>query len=290
MAWVAVGAAVVGAVVGGVGAKGQQQIVRRENKAADNIADSKNYARMMGNYGTAAAGNLSRWTQSLNNQRHLKNAGSGLEALQVNYQRTKASAMRGTLAQQLQGDERAGQIVASSAAAGVRGSVVDAVNATTELRQSMASESAREASDQQEFDFVKNAEGVYGQMIGGLDGRILLDNLDYRKDVSLHKAKPSSFMGMLQGAMQGYQIGKGIQGAFGSETTTVGDVNRNAAPEAAAPNQTPKFRFNYGHQVDGTAIGEGNATGDMWGGWMGGTSLNTSPSYGFSTGRSTINL
>jgi hypothetical protein len=99
--------------------------------------------------------------------------------------------------------EQAGHAAASQASAGVDGDVVDMVNTSTALRDSIVRQSIADNQDAAAYDASRRAGLVMSQMVGSLDQSVILDSLDYNVDVAQRQAKSSVFADVIGGALPG---------------------------------------------------------------------------------------
>lgn len=239
---------IVGAAAGWIEGGAADEITKDNNKTGKQIAGYKNRARLSGNLAEAAKGGLARWVQSLNNQRHLKAGGESLEAAAINIMRQRDAGTRGDLSRSLASEEQRGAASAQQAAAGVRGSVVDTINLTTSLRQSMAEQAVDDSRAQGDRDYRMRQNQVRGQMINGLDHSVILDSLNYMEATYRTEAVIGTWGNILRGAAAADGAGAAVQndkgkGSGASDYTngeTYGTITTNQQRETA------DFRFRFG--------------------------------------------
>lgn len=214
-------------------------VVEANNMLSRANAEAGNKVRQASNELTAAKNSLARWTQSVNNQRLLKQGGEALEASVVNYRRGEDELVRQSFSQSIAEAEQAGMAAASAAAAGVAGSVVDTVNMTTALRDSIVRQEFADARNMAAYDTQRRAGTIMSQVVGGLDNSLILDSLDFNIDVAQRQAKPSYFPAVLDfavNAAKAYATMGASEAAKPAPTKTDYSV-------ASAPNA--KFGFNF---------------------------------------------
>lgn len=202
------------ALAGGIQQKyhgyAERAVIQANNRLSKQNAESKNLLRQASNAAEASKGNLARWVQSVNNQRRMDSAGEALEMNIVNARRQGDSALNAGFSQSLQAAEQAGQMVASAAAAGVSGDVVDMVNTSAALRDSIVRQEFSERIDLAASDTARRAGNIMSQMVGGLDSTLLLDNLDYNIDIATFTPWKSTAYNFVQGAFKGMGMGSGL--------------------------------------------------------------------------------
>lgn len=206
---------VVGAVSGIIGGSVTRAQARNNERISAANAEANNKVRLAGNAQKAAETSLARWTQSLNNQRALDSGGRASDAVKQNFYRTADSWSYDSVNQGILLAEAAGQSAASSAAAGQEGGVVDMVNLSTRLRANIVAQRTADVQHLMSYDAAQRAGTIMSQTIGGLDNSVILDSLDYNKDVALKFPKNSVFQDAIQGAMAAYG-GGGIQAGLQS--------------------------------------------------------------------------
>lgn len=167
-------------------------VTARANVQAGNIVNSANaYAantvRAANNELTSKRSSLARFTQSVNNQRVLDNAGDQLAAAQTNYRRARDSEAQDDFETQLRFAEQAGAQSAASALAGVVGGVADIVNSTTALRKSRLQQRQADALAAGDFDAGQRFSQIQQAGWDSLDSSEITDALDYSKNVAVNQ-------------------------------------------------------------------------------------------------------
>lgn len=192
-----------GGFAAGFGKTATDEIINANNQISEVNAKTGNTLRQAGNAAAAAEGNLERFVQSVNNNRRLKAGGDAQEALVVNAARAGDAQLAGRFSDSIRDAEQVGHAAASQAVNGVAGSVVDMVNTSTALRDSIVKQSVDDNQNMQAWDTSKRAGVIASQMIGGLDSSVILDRLDYNQDVAQHQNKTSLFAAVLRGFFPG---------------------------------------------------------------------------------------
>ena len=163
----------------------QEANVNAANKVNDANAYASNIMRAANNKLGAARGSLARYTQSVNNQRVMENAGSNLEAASINYRRARDSATQDGFEQQIAFAEQAGAQAAASALSGLTGGVADLVRGTTALRQSRLQQRVDAAEAQGDWDASQQAKHIMQSGWDSLDASEINDTIDYGQDVAV---------------------------------------------------------------------------------------------------------
>lgn len=145
--------------------------------AANLIRNSKNEL-------AAKRTSLARFTQSVNNQRVLENAGSAFTAQQVNYRRGRDVAARDDFEGQVRFAEQAGAQAAASAVSGLTGGVADIVRGTTALRKSRIQQAVDQSLSQGDYDAAQRNKAIMVAGWDSLDQSELTTALDYGKNVA----------------------------------------------------------------------------------------------------------
>ena len=110
----------------------QREQIKANNRIEQANADATNTVRAGNAQLASAVGNLSRWQQSVSNQRTLKTYADNSAALRTNLDRVFKGLNSQSLEQRLASAQEAGAAVAAMGAAGVTGSTRDALNSTAE--------------------------------------------------------------------------------------------------------------------------------------------------------------
>ena len=172
-----VGAGLMGYLGNQVG-KAQAQIDTRLSAVNAAATNQMNRSR---NTETIARNSLSRFVQSVNNNRMLDDGGDAFTANLVNGVRALDSATNQSFLNDVRNIEEFGAAVASQASVGAGGQVVDMINSTTALRASISKELAQQEVDASRYDTVARSKSIMSQMVGGIDGSLIIDQLDYSK-------------------------------------------------------------------------------------------------------------
>ena len=204
----------------------QQQAAAEAAKIADESnARVNNIIRESNNMLAAATGSLSRYTQSRQNQEHLKNTGKAQDAITTNMLRLQDAAQTASLERRIAAAEEAGALSASVGAAGIGGGTVQMLNSTMDLRSAMVVLLARDEQKQQQYDMSLAREATKEQMILGLSDVQFLDNINMMEYQSSNIQVPSNaavFGNATMTFMQSYaQLGGSFDGLFKSTTDSV---------------------------------------------------------------------
>jgi hypothetical protein len=162
---------------------------------------------------------LARWTQNTQNSRRLKAGGQALEANTVNTYRQLDAKEYKDFSGQIAQSEQAGMSAVSAAAAGIGGGVVDMVNASTALRNSIVDHQSEQQGLRFISDSQRRAGNIMSQTIGGLDSSIIFDSLDYNVDYAKKMAVPGTFASIFQGVLGAVSPGS-LSALKGQDSTT----------------------------------------------------------------------
>lgn len=156
---------------------GRQTLINKANAAAANLT------RGARNELTVAKGRLARMNQVETNKRTLTHGSSQRDASTLNYRRMRDAATSADFEGQIQMAEQAGAAVAAQAFAGVSGSVVDAVNSTTRLRNARIQQAAADRVAAGDYDAAQEQGHIARATIQSLDSSSIIDELDYNVDI-----------------------------------------------------------------------------------------------------------
>jgi len=180
MAWIyAAASAALAGVSASNGSAGVSGAAKANNDVLEAQSKDTNRVRVAGNAFAAAKGAVSRYLQSVNNNRTLEAGGTALEANIVNARRTEDAFTRGSFEDQIKRAEQLGQQSAAAAFAGVGGEVADTISVSTRLMQQRAAREALLSRDFRLYDTARRAASIQSQMIQSLDTSLILDSLDY---------------------------------------------------------------------------------------------------------------
>lgn len=126
------------------------------------------------------------WVQSYSNQRRVKAAGKQADEIASNIGRNLDAATYGRIGERLAASEELGANMASAAAAGVGGSVVDTFNNTIRLSAAMAEEQGDRAVATDLFAATSARAGVMEDAYSSMDQETFNAGLDYTQFVD-HK-------------------------------------------------------------------------------------------------------
>lgn len=233
-------------------------VAQANNRISEANAAAGNKVRVAKNAYEAARLNVARYMQSVNNNRVLDDGGHSLEATMVNFRRHADNEMMGDFSSQVRSAEQAGHAAASQAYAGVDGNVVDMVNGSTALRDSIVRQHTKDIMGMEAYDTTRRAGSIMSQMVGGLDNSLLLDTFDNNVDYAHKQAIPSYGPAVIDFVVRAV---KAVATWGLSEATSNGEVNKQNSgtkPQAA-------FRFNSARDSQSYNINGGTETSD-WGG------------------------
>lgn len=261
--------------VAGISSANTNATIEDNNKLSIANADTKNRVRAAGNLAEAAQGNLARFTQSVNNNRALKAGGEAEEALTVNAIRHNDAAMRGDFSDDIRSAEQLGHAAASAAASGVSGSVVDMVNTSTALRDSIVKQGVADDAASESYDVSRRAGNIMSQVVGGLDSSVILDSLDYNQNVAFtnptRKRTLIDKVFMPMGAITGQSVANDFGALSGQDQTQLGKVAASGATSVGGAIRDRYARYQAGKSID--------AEGRAFSGYMAdGYNPNASPS------------
>lgn len=155
---------------------------------------SNNLVRAANNRLSGARASLARYTQSVNNQRVMDNAGSAAEAAMVNYRRSRDSALNDDIESQIAFAEQAGAQTASAALSGLSGGVADIVNGTTALRKSRIQQRTADALKQADYDASRQAAFIMEAGWDSMDSSDIVADLDLSTDVAVKKSRGGNLL------------------------------------------------------------------------------------------------
>jgi hypothetical protein len=224
---------------------------RANNKINALNASTGNSIRQGTNAAAAAQGNLARFTQSVNNNKILTAGGNAQAALTVNALRGSDAHMAQDFSGSIAQAEQAGHMAASAASAGVDGNVVDMVDTSTALRNSIIGQQVKTSEGEQAYDVGQKRGQVASQMISSMDSSIILDHLNYNIDTAKTQGLTNTFSAALQGFFPN-GTDSGLADALQSAKTTIGNsALYNSAVDATGPSddqlqsdrETARFQF-----------------------------------------------
>ena len=174
--------------------------VARANAAASNLV------RGASNELRSKQASLSRYAQSVNNQRVLSNTASSAEVALTNYRRSRDSALQDSFEQQISFAEQAGAQAAASAFSGLSGGVADIVRGTTALRRQRIQQRVETAQKQGAYDAATNQRNIIMAGLDNLDQSSVMDGLDYGNDIATTKHYSGSLLGDIIRAKTGTNL------------------------------------------------------------------------------------
>lgn len=171
----------------------------RNNEISQVNAQAGNSVRVAKNAAVAASNTLARWVQSVSNNRRLDQGGDAIEANAVNYRRASDAGLTHSFSSSIRDSEQAGVQAAQAAASGVDGNVVDMINTSVALRNSIVKQGIEDSGNYADYDAAQRAGNIMHQMVGGLDNSVVLDSLDYNVDFAKTQPVFSHFENALKG-------------------------------------------------------------------------------------------
>jgi hypothetical protein len=227
--WQAFAMAGIKGIMGYSQASTQRKITAIENKVAAANADNANRVRSTGNAFEAAKGSLSRYLQSVNNNRTLEAGGEALEQNLINARRQEDTELAGDFETAIRSAEQNGAQAAAAAFAGVGGEVADNISMATKLMQQRAQFEAQKNQDFRLYDYSRRAATIQTQTIRSLDSSLIFDALDYGTDVAQKKYSQNPWSAGFMAAGESL-LGSAAGGAFNS--TGGGFSNSGVNPTA----------------------------------------------------------
>lgn len=226
--------------------KGAVDTATRANNSINALnAKTGNDVRQAQNAATAAQDNLARFTQSVNNNKVLTAGGNAQAALTVNALRGSDAHMAQDFSGSIAQAEQAGHMAASAASAGVDGNVVDMVDTSTALRNSIIGQQVKTSEDESAYDVGQKRGQIASQMVSGMDQSLILDHLNYNVDV----AKTQGLTNVFSAALQGFfpnGTDSGLADSLQSAKTTVGNwYDQATGPSAQEKMDTAMSKFDW---------------------------------------------
>lgn len=228
--------AIMGGIQGALSGAATRYQIKAANILGKAKADASNRVRTANNELEAASSSLSRWVQSVNNNRTLKAGGESLEALTVNVLRQRDAEARASFSSRIRDAEQQGGAMAAQAAAGVAGATTDMVNGSTALRMSIMREQEGQYQDFAAYDSARKGAAIFSQMMGGLDNSLIFAALDYGKDVYTEQQAPSIGQSFLQGALKGLASSPTAMSSLSSGAGSLIDSAKGAWSSMMTPN------------------------------------------------------
>lgn len=188
--------------------KARNVAVDLQNRMNQVNTDAKNKVRGASNVLSAAQGNLNRFIQSVNNSRRLDAGGKAMEENVMNFYRASDQNTLQNFSTSIEQAEQAGQMAAAAAVHGIEGSVVDDINFSTALRNSVITERMRQISEMEGSDAGRRAGAILSQTVGSLDQSLILDSIDYNQNVA-HK-----YVGEKEGFARALFVGRLVAAYF----------------------------------------------------------------------------
>ena len=205
MVWFAVAAAVIGAIGGAARGRAQKHVAQANSAVDYANAEGQAKVRLAGNAASAATDALNRWSREVNNGRMVTDIGESLGAQRTNLLRMLDTSQEGLVSAQRQA-EQAGAQAAAAALVGVGGSVVDRINAATDLARNIR----QEAADRAIASGTAQAEDAIGQTAAQM---LRLDTRTQTAQLDFGRSNPQAigYSSILEGALMG-AIGAGTVG------------------------------------------------------------------------------
>lgn len=196
--------------------KAQAEIDTRLSAANAKATNQVNRAR---NAETMARNSLSRYVQSVNNNRMLDDGGDAFTANLITSLRGLDNEVNQRLLSDVRTMEEFGAAVATQAGSGASGQVVDMINSTTALRSSISRELAQQSTDSAVYEVSQRSQSIMAQMIGGLDGSLIIDGLDTSQAFAQQRAAPTNGQAIFAGVLgTAIKAGVGNVAEWGQES------------------------------------------------------------------------
>lgn len=248
------GFSIGGGIGGMVGTAATNAQIAANNRLSKINAETGNKTRVAQNTARMAEGTLARFVQSVNNNRALDAGANAQESLVVNHMRRGDANLSRGFSASIRDAEQAGHSAAAAAVAGVDGNVVDMVNGSTALRDSIVRQSVDEHQSMENYDASRRAGAIMSQMVSGLDSSVILDTLDYNQDVEQYRPETSAFANLIRGAFPAAldaQLGSGgwnggkTAGSDNAATFKLDTERRSANAQSAGVN----YDENYDNRI-----------------------------------------
>lgn len=195
----------------------QGVIAEAQANAANMVNEANAYAsnlvRKANNELRASRANLARYTQSVNNQRTLDNAGSNAEAALINYRRARDSAVNDDFEQQIAFAEQAGAQAAAAALTGLSGGVADIVAGTSALRKARLQGRVQEAMRQGDWDAQRQQVNIMQAGWDSLDQSEITADLDYSVDIATKQTRGGNLLLDIMGGQDMKGVANIVAGA-----------------------------------------------------------------------------
>lgn len=177
--------------------------------------DAARVLKDSGNALKAAQASSNSWVQSFANQKRLKAAGAQVNEITENIARNLDAATYGRMGERIAASEELGANIASAAAAGVGGSVVDTFNNTLRLKAAMEEEQGDRAINTDLISASNNRASTMSNAAESLDSTVFNPGLDYSEFVDHQKMSGLSKVLQVAGAAAatyfgGPQAGKAV--------------------------------------------------------------------------------
>jgi hypothetical protein len=228
-------------------AVGAQRAVADANTRISKVnAESSNKVRQAQNALSASEHGLARFVQSINNNRILDAGGQQLEANVVNYRRTSDQLLTQSFADSIGQAEQAGAAAAAAAQAGIGGGVVDMVDHSTRLRDSIVNEASRVRGEVFASDTSRRAASIMSQTVGGMDQSLILDQMDFNQDYATQYAKPGYGPAVLDFAINAAKAWATMGASEATSGSSASAVSGSGfrTPAQSAAGSAVKFGFN----------------------------------------------
>ena len=229
MFWVVAAQAALGAVKGIASAGVNKAQAKANTQISAANAEAETSIRAAGNQAKGAENALGLWSQSINNARRQKQAGSALESTGVNAFRQLDLATQGRFSGSIRDAEQSGAQAAAAAAAGIEGGVADRVAAASELRRSIGEEMSVRATGQAASDAGRRAGILTSQLLAGLDTRIQMAGLDYNRSVATAFKGQSTMRGAVEGILGSGAVQTALAGLQAGNPTKTPTMQAEAA-------------------------------------------------------------
>lgn len=169
-----------------------QNTASANNKVARETMYAGNSVRVASNKAQMASAALSRFVQTVNNNKVLRAGAANLATASQNFNRSVNSARSQEFGKSVEEAEQVGAAIAAQSASGVSSTASDAINYATGLRSAMGREAATRRLGYVASDQEARLSSMASDIIGGLDSSTIGTDLDYRLEAPQYEAKLST--------------------------------------------------------------------------------------------------
>lgn len=194
-----------------------QNTASANNKVARETMYAGNSVRVASNKAQMASSALSRFAQTVNNNRMLRAGAANLATASQNFNRSVNSARSQEFGKSVEEAEQVGAAIAAQSASGVSSTASDAINYATGLRSAMGQEAATRRLGYVASDQEARLASMASDLIGGLDSSTIGTDLDYRVEAPQYEAQLSTGNLVFRAAANAFAAYTGSGGGFGND-------------------------------------------------------------------------